>query len=62
MALSLSLLASCFCFFKSVVQHVFALQGRHILSADFYRDLSGFRQNLRVNFLELSIQLRNLRV
>ena len=43
-------------FFESVVQHVFALQGRHILPADLARDFLGFGENLRVDLFQLIIQ------
>ena len=42
------------------MQHVFALQGRGILAPNLAGDLLHFRLNLRVDFLELIIQLSEL--
>ena len=46
--------------FERVVQHVFALQGRRVLAANLARDLLHLALNLRVDFLQLIVQLRQL--
>ena len=61
-ALSLSLLSSCFCFSRASCSMFSRCNRRHILSADFARDLPGFRHDLGVDFLKLAIQLRHFRV
>ena len=62
MALSFSLFSCCFCCFERGAQHVLTLQCSQIIAAKTAGDLLHLYLNLRIDFLDLIVQLRQLRI
>ena len=59
MALSFSLLASCFCFSRACAQHAFVLQGGQVSAAHAGHNFRHFDLELGVDFFQLSVQLHD---